>query len=569
MFARSVLAILVPLSSLLEATQVYNLGADDSLLKRTDVDEPQGPATNRGSWLGWGANVYNNRLAASDATVDASNVASLDSICKKVYPIGESAPPLAVDGVAYYPTWNGLLVALDYSDCRVLWQRNVTELGLQYGPISNLTGSLNQLKSRTTPALYKNTLFIGTLANALLLAIDRRSGTLIDTYQINTHPLAILTMSPTVWKGKVFIGSSSNEEFGAAVIPGYKCCSFIGTMNGLAFEHGRFKLLWSQPMVPIGSNFAGASVWGSAPSIDPRRNQLFIATGNVYAVSVSYEACTNATATGNFTAINPSTNATDPCAPKDVYSETVVAFDTATGVINWSHRLSRIDAWNGACIQNFPGGVNPGNCPKNPGPDADFGMAPTFVPASKHTPSEEDTLVIGKKNGNLYGLAASDGTLFWVTATPPPGTQGGLIWGIAADSSAAYYTAANTAVTPWKLRNGTVFANGLFGAVALGDGKILWETPVPRNSSSLVQPTVVNDLVLVGSGGPPTGASSFNISGSFIVLDKFSGDVVTEVILDGYFQAGIAAVGEYVMFGTGYSATLTFNGSFNVWRLKE
>ena len=133
-------------------------------------------------------------------------------------------------------------------------------------------------------------------------------------------------------------------------------------------------------------------------------------------------------------------------------------------------------------------------------------MAPTFVPASKHTPSEEDTLVIGKKNGNLYGLAASDGTLFWTTATPPQGTKGGLIWGIAADSTAVYYTAANTALTPWRLRNGTVSANGLFGAAALADGKILWETPVPRNSSSLVQPTLVNDLVLVGSGGPPTGA---------------------------------------------------------------
>lgn len=567
MFARSLLAVLIPLSSLLEATQGYNLGADDSVLGRSDFNEPHVPATNRGSWLGWGANVYNNRVAASDAIVDASNVASLGSICKEVYPIGESAPPLVVNGVAYYPTWNGLLVALEYSGCRVLWQRNVTELGLQYGPVSNLTGSLNQLRSRTTPALYKNTLFIGTLANALLLAIDRRDGTLLDTYQISSHPLAILTMSPTVWRGKIFIGSSSNEEYGAAIIPGYKCCSFIGAMNGLTFKNNRFKLLWSQPMVPIGSSFAGAAIWGSQPSIDPRRNQVFIATGNVYAVPPSYDACTNSTTNATVT---PSSNATDPCAPKDVYSETILAFDTATGVINWSHRLSPIDAWNAACIQGIPGGVaNPGNCPTKPGPDADFGMAPTFVPASKHTPSEEDTLVIGKKNGNLYGLAASDGTLFWTTATPPPGTKGGLIWGIAADSSAAYYTAANTALSPWKLQNGTVFANGLFGAVALADGKILWETPVPRNSSSLVQPTVVNDLVLVGSGGPPPGASSFDLLGSFIALNKFNGKIVTEVILDGYFQGGIAAVCDYVMFGTGYSATLTSNGSFNVWQLKK
>ena len=269
MFARSLLAFLIYLSSLFETIQGYNLGADDSCRKRSDFGEQHVPATDRGSWLGWGANVYNNRLAASDAIVDVSNVASLDSICKEVYPIGESAPPLVVNGVAYYPTWNGLLVALEYSGCRVLWQRNVTELGLQHGPISNLTGTLNQLRSRTTPALYKDTLFIGALANALLLAIDRRNGTLLDTYQISTHPLAILTMSPTVWRGMIFIGSSSNEEYGSAIIPGYKCCSFIGVMNGLAFENNRFELLWSKPMIPIGSNFAGSAIWGSQPSIDP------------------------------------------------------------------------------------------------------------------------------------------------------------------------------------------------------------------------------------------------------------------------------------------------------------
>ena len=97
MFARSLLTFLIYLSSLLETTQGYNIGADDSVRERSDFGEPHVPATNRGSWLGWGANIYNNRLAASDAIVDASNVASLNSICKKVYPIGESAPPLVAN----------------------------------------------------------------------------------------------------------------------------------------------------------------------------------------------------------------------------------------------------------------------------------------------------------------------------------------------------------------------------------------------------------------------------------------------------------------------------------------
>ena len=559
MFLPSLLAILIPLTSLVETGQAYSFGSDN-------LNERQLPATNRGSWLGWGANIYNNRLAASDATVDASNVASLFSICRKVYLFGESAPPLVIHGVAYYPTWNGLLVALDYTNCRLLWQANVTELVLQHGPISNITRAVNRLASRTTPALYKNTLFIGTLANALLLAIDKRHGSLISTYQISTHPLAILTMSPTVWGGRIFIGSSSNEEVGADVIPGYVCCSFIGTMNGLYFEHNSFKLLWSKSTIPADSNFTGGAIWGSQPPIDPRRNQVFVGTGNVYSVPASYDACTNAT--GNATSTIPG-NGTDPCAPKDVYQETILAFDTATGDINWSHQLSPIDAWNAACIQGIPGGgVNPGACPASPGPDADFGMAPTFVPASKHTPSEVDTLVIGQKNGNLYALAASDGSLFWAVATSPDGTSGGLTWGVAVDASAAYYTAANAQRKPWKLQNGTQLSNSAFGAVALADGKILWETPVPRNSSSTVQPTVVNDLVLVGAGAPYSPASTYGSPGTFLSLNKYTGQIVKEVFLDAYFQAGIAVVRDYVLFGTGYPYAVT-NGSFNVWKLKD
>ena len=87
---------------------------------------------NPGTWLGWGAGIYNNRRASSDARVDPINIGSLGQACQKNYANGESTPPLVVDGVAYYPTWNGLLVALDYTACKVLWQTNVTRLINQF-----------------------------------------------------------------------------------------------------------------------------------------------------------------------------------------------------------------------------------------------------------------------------------------------------------------------------------------------------------------------------------------------------------------------------------------------------
>ncbi|KAL8846930.1 MAG: hypothetical protein Q9221_008018 [Calogaya cf. arnoldii] len=450
-----------------------------------NVDGQQLRPHSRGTWLGWGAGIYNDHLS-------------------KIYQNGESTPPLVVDGTAYYPTWNGLFVALDYANCKVLWQTNITTLVQQYN--SKYSTVLRPI-SRTTPALYKNFLFIGTQANALLLAINRRNGKLVDTIQ----------------------------------------------------------LLWSQPMIPAGLNYTGAAIWGSQPAIDPKRNLVFIATGNVYSTPESYEICSNKTLNANITSTNPG-NATDPRAPKEVYQEAILAFDTATGDINWSHQLSPIDAWNVACREGFPGGgQNPSNCPPNPGPDADFAMAPTFVPGSNSTPTTEDTLIIGQKNGNIYALSASDGKLYWATATSPTGYSGGLMWGVAVDDTAVYYTAANSQRLPWKLQDGTSLSNSAFGAAGLKNDTILWETPSPGNSTTAVQPTVVNDVVLVGVGGPVP----YSGPGTFLALDKYSGEILRETKLDAtYFQAGIAVIQDYVMFGTGYGVGFN-NGSFNVWRLSK
>ncbi|KAL8888670.1 MAG: hypothetical protein Q9215_003939 [Flavoplaca cf. flavocitrina] len=527
-------------------------------------DERELRPNSPGTWLGWGAGIYNNRRASSDARVDSINIASLRQTCQQNYANGESTPPLVVDGVTYYPTWNGLLVALDYTACKVLWQTNVTRLINQYN--AKYYDTLSPI-SRTTPALYKNILFIGTQANALLLAMDKKTGRLIDTIQVSDHPLAIITQSPTVWHGTVFVGSSSAEETGADTIPGYECCSFIATMNAFTFRRNRFQLLWSQPMIPSGLKFTGAAIWGSQPAIDPKRSQVFIATGNVYSVPESYEICSNSTNSTN-TASNPA-NATDPCAPKEVYQEAILAFDTATGQINWSHQLSPIDAWNVACTQGFPGGgQNPGACPPNPGPDADFGMAPTFVPGSNATPSNEDTLIVGQKNGNLYALSASNGELFWALATSPSGQVGGLIWAIAVDDTTAYYTAVNSQRLPWKFQDGTSLSNSAFGAATLKNGTILWETPSPGNSTTAVQPTVVKDVVLTGVGGP----APYTGPGSLLALNKYTGEILREIRLDAsYFQSGIAVVQDYVMFGTGYGTGLLgeANGTFRVWQLSK
>ena len=556
-------AALIPLGALSSDVRSSATRFDASGLQERDDIYYGPPRQSKGNWLGWGADVYNNRLAGPDAVVDAANVASRHSVCQQQYSFGVSATALVVDGIVYYPTWSGLLVALDYEKCQVLWQTNVSEISLAYKPVPAQLLPVVNTVSRTTPTLSGNVLILGTQANALLLAVDKRDGKLVDQIQLNDHPTAVITMSPTVWQSRIFVGTASAEEASAGSIPGYVCCSFVGNMNGLVFQHGHFSLLWTQTMVPRGSNFSGGAVWGSQPAIDPERNRVLIGTGNVYSVPDSYTVCHNNTAN---TTTTKSQNSTDPCAPPGLYQESVIAFDTATGHIAWFRQFNPVDAWNLACLPGF-GTINPGVCPPNPGPDADFGMAPTFIPASPNTPYGEDTIVIGQKNGNLYGLSAQDGKLFWATATSPDGPQGGLIWGVAVDSSAIYYTAVNDLRRPWQLQDGTKLSNGAFGAASLTTGKILWETQVPRNSSSLVLPSVVNDVVFVGVSGPYAGLFQEAGPGSLLPLNKHTGAIIKETTLDTYWQGGIAIVQDYVMFGTGYQRTP--NGTFNVFKVSK
>ncbi|KAK3312671.1 quinon protein alcohol dehydrogenase-like superfamily [Apodospora peruviana] len=523
---------------------------------------------------GWGAEIYNNRWAGPDATVDVANIGSLAPFCEKKYNPGVSASPLVFNGIAYYPTWSGLLVALNYRTCETVWRTNISRIITEYQPADEF--QRNFLAARATPVMDDNhkVLYLGTLIHALLLAIDMKTGKLIDSLQLSDHPFALLTQSPTFYDGRLYQGVSSLEEGAPQVIPGYRCCTFRGSMNAATLKNGRLRLLWSRDMVPPDTNISGSAIWGSQPSIDPIRRQVFIATGNTYALPDEFEACQNQTA--NITAIQKGLTAHDPCLPRNVFQESVLALDLESGRINWVTQLSALDAWNVACVGGILGPTPPGaelQCPDNPGPDADFGMAPAFVLGSEHTPDGLDIVVIGQKNGNLYALSAQTGMTLWAVRTGPGGLEGGHSWGMAVDDAAVYYTAINSLRENFTLplAGNTTISNSAFGAARLKDGKILWETQAPGNMSSFVVPAVVNDVVLNGVTGSYAPGSLFPKGpGALTPLDKRTGKVLEFKELDSYFHGVIAVVHEYVMFGTGYGGLeQAAAGSFQVWKLKD
>lgn len=506
-------------------------------------------------WNGWGANSNNDRFASSNRKISSSTIKSLSVHCQLPVPGGVSANPTIVQGIAYFPTWNGSLFALDYSTCQVKWQINVTQIIVDFKPLALPADFTFVPASRTSPQVDQtnNVIYFGTLTWALMVAADLRTGKVLGYKQINSHPFAINTVSPTLYDGIIYTGASSTEESAVTALAGYKCCSFVGNAVALKFSRqtGRFTTLWDIPMLPADDpkqpgSWSGAAIWGSEPSIDTRRKQVFYATGNVYTVPDAYIPCL----------VNSTTVSSSKCLPDRVWQESVLAIDLYSGKVNWVRHLGALDAWTTAC--NAP--VNPELCPGTPGVDADFGMAPSFAPGGGK--GGKDVVVLGQKNGNLYSIGADNGAVQWATAVGPGSTSGGLSWGVAVDGKSVYFTEINTGQAAWRPQptNNTIITNSAYGSASLLTGTINWETPVANNMSSTTPPTAVGDLLLTGRSSLL--APGVELSSGLVAIKRATGEILFDFPLDTYSQGGISVYDKYVFVGTGYHALLP--GSFYV-----
>ncbi|KAK3997866.1 quinon protein alcohol dehydrogenase-like superfamily [Cladorrhinum sp. PSN332] len=520
-------------------------------------------AAHESPWLGWGGNRYNNRWASTNTRISSSNIGTVSIHCQLPAPGGVSATPTVVQGIAYFPVWNGSLVALNYTTCSVKWQINVSQIISDFAPLTPIQEALISSCSRSSPSvdLAQGIIYFGTQAHALVVAADLTTGRVLGRKQINSHPLAQITQSGTLLGGTYYTGVASAEESVVGYTRNYTCCTFVGNAVAVRFSRSanRFTTLWDVPMLPADDPsepgfWSGAGVWGSAPSIDLRRNQVYYATGNVYSVPTRYLPCTAEPADPSCT------------LPARVWQESVLALDLDTGRPKWIRRLGALDAWTVACVKKPK---DEALCPMTPGPDADFGMAPAFVPSGGR--GGKDVLVIGQKNGNLYSLAADTGRAEWASAVGPGGVAGGLMWGVAVDDSGpggrVYFVESNSEGVPWRPQpaNDTVITNSAYGAASLLSGEVLWQTPAPEGYGAINAPTVVGDIVLAGRQTVlklRSDLTTLKLGAGLIALKRATGQILLDLPLDAYFQSGISVFGDYIFFGTGYHGAA--DGSFYV-----
>ena len=458
-------------------------------------------------WRTAGHDLSNTRHQSGETALRPDNVSRLAP--RWVFTTGGdvSATPAVADGFVYAPDFAGNLFKVDARTGQAAWTRRI-------GDYTGLPSSI----ARTTPAIGDGVLYLGTQDGAYLLAVSVATGDLVWKRQLDSHPAASITQSAVVHGRRVYVGTSSGEEF-SAVRRGYACCTFRGSVVALDTETG--DIVWRAYTVPdnggAGGAYSGAPVWGSTPVVDAQRGSLYVTTGNNYSVPPG-----------------------PPPTPPDNHVDAVLALDLETGAVKWSRKVQGPDAWNGACLT-----LRRRNCPDPQGPDFDFAQGPMLFTAA--TPDGPRPLLgAGQKSGIFWALDPATGAVVWSTVVGPSGNRGGLQWESATDGNRIYAAAGNTGRKPFTLvPSGRTIRGSAWSALDAATGEILWQTPVPLSGIAMAPVTVANGVVYAGSiarGG-----------NNMFALDAATGKILWRFASGGSVNGGAAVADGVVYWGSGYS----------------
>jgi polyvinyl alcohol dehydrogenase (cytochrome) len=317
----------------------------------------------------------------------------------------------------------------------------------------------------------------------------------------------------------VYVGLSSDEEISAALVPGYRCCTFRGSM--VAVEAATGQIAWrTYTTLPNGGQpggYSGVAVWGSTPVVDAARGAVYVTTGNNYSMPPGV------------TTIAP-----------DNHVDAVMALDLQTGAVRWSAKMQGRDAWNVSC----EGPQRRRNCPDPPGPDYDFAQGPMLF--TTMTPEGPRTLLgAGQKSGIFWAFDPMTGAVAWSTVVGPGGTRGGMEWGSATDGVRIYAADANSLHKEHILPSGETTTNGFWSALDAATGAILWQTPLPGRAAASAPVTVANGVLY--------GGSLARFGKTMFALDAATGAILWQFRSGGSVDSGPAVVGGTVYWGSGFS----------------
>ena len=393
-----------------------------------DFDEPP-------PYAGWGVDEKNSH--APPATVAGINKTNIGRLRLK-WAVGLSggirvrAQPTFAGGAIFVGSQDGVVYALDAKTGCERWHfQSPTEIRTGFVVSSWPVGDRS-----ARPLIYFG-------AKATVYALDAQSGREVWQQKPDDHPITILTAAPVLYKDRLFVPVASFEEISTSAK--YECCTFRGKL--VAYDARTGREIWhsytiDEPPKVTGTNSvgakilapSGAGIW-NPPSIDEKRQQLTVATGNNYS------------------------------RPASKTSDAVIAFDLNSGKKKWVYQATAEDAWDTGCVWGH-GDM----CPSPEGPDFDFAAATVLGT----TTDGRDIVVAAQKSGALYGIDPDNGKLIWKAQPGRGGSSGGVEFALAVAGDSVYVGVND--FDDGKTKYAEAARPGLY-AVDLATGRYKWKIP--------------------------------------------------------------------------------------------
>lgn len=384
---------------------------------------------------------------------------------------------------------------------------------------------------------------------AIVVAIDKNTGDVRWRTKVERHPASKITGSISIAGDKLIVPVAHWEEDWARgypaieprlanpdtktsyqpVGPKYQCCSARGSVVALDLKTG--EILWktyaspgdgsvvrevrdeqtgqmrsislaeesglsqavideamkTRPGTGNPDGFWGVSAYGHHPTIDYKRNRVYVGMSQNELAPEIAELCEQARRSAAISGqpVELAAKAEVAGLPSGLtcenlneklhnYGNAVVALDLDDGQVKWVFHARRYDAWHHGCAApDFYGDsdvmpfvfpvplANAESCNQAPvGPDLGFGQHPIIVKSAllasetkRHRHGHHkranrdrgDLLVVGNKDGRVWGMDPDDnGKVIWETTIDPGGILGGPQWGIATDGKRLYFTSRNS-----------------------------------------------------------------------------------------------------------------------------
>lgn len=477
-------------------------------------------ALEKAHWSGWGLDLDNSHFQpAASAGLTASDLQNLELKWAFGYAGATTVTtqPAVVGGRIYLGGPNGGIYSLDAESGCAHWKFDTPDAVRGAIQITRLDDGRFILLAGDRKAWF--------------YALDANTGELIWKDKTDPHDWAIVTGSPALYEGVVYVPVASFEEL-AGGSANYECCTFQGSV--VAYELATGKRLWKQstiaePLRKTKKTTTGVQLWGpsgaavwSQPTIDPKQGVLYVTTGDSYS------------------------------APAADTSDAIVAMDLKTGAVKWHVQTFADDAFTAACTAPGADPVTIEDC----GPDVDFGSSAIL----RTLPGGRRVLLAGQKSGVLYALDPdNEGEILWQKRLSPGGVLGGIEWGFAADSEHVYVPISDV----WETKTTPGHAGGIY-AVNIADGSELWNTPAAApdcldkpgcNAGQPAAATLIPGVLFSGS-----------MDGHMRAYDPASGKVIWDYDTKGEYStvnkvpakggsikgAGVTVVNGWIYFGSGY-----------------